>query len=155
MRDACPHQVRASPDWRPRVVGRPWTSRDSGRWPRHVRSLSFSIRVRQLAKSVMAKIGLTIHHPRTLLHFASADTGARRPLDSRRDAGATEADTRLGLRSLLWTALPLRTSAAIAVTPRTPFRDWNSGTQKANSRHLRGFHFPANIICLQLNSQSI
>src|SRR5579862_8749804 len=62
---------------------------------------------------------------------------------------------RYGGRHPLGTALPLRTSAAIAVTPRTPFRDWNSGTQKANSRHLRGFHFPANIICLQLNSQSI
>src|SRR6266446_4316722 len=39
MPGACHHQGRASPDWRPRVVRRPWTSRDTGRSPLHVRFL--------------------------------------------------------------------------------------------------------------------
>src|SRR5580658_1242460 len=47
MPDVCRHRGRASPNWRPRVVRRAWTSRDTGRWPPHVRFLSArSIRVR-------------------------------------------------------------------------------------------------------------
>ncbi len=75
----------------------------------------------------------------------------RAALDRTAEGGCPHMDCYRTRSCVLTTHMPKGCRRYLSVTWRTAFRDRNFGGTKGHRRHLPCFHFPANIICLQLN----